>query len=209
MARYCDSVCRLCRREGIKLFLKGDRCFSDKCAIERRQYAPGQHGQARKKQSEYGVQLREKQKVKRIYGVLERQFRRYFKMAERMKGITGDNLILLLERRLDNLVCRMGFARSREEARQLVTQGHFTVNGKRVNIPSYLVQQGDVVAVTDKSRKVARISEALAGAERRGLPEWVSLNKDQFSAQLMAYPMGEQLGMGHVKPQLIVELYSK
>lgn len=209
MARYCDSVCRLCRREGIKLFLKGDRCFSDKCAIERRQYAPGQHGQARKKHSEYGVQLREKQKVKRIYGVLERQFRRYFKMAERMKGITGDNLILLLERRLDNLVCRMGFARSREEARQLVTQGHFTVNGKRVNIPSYLVLQGDVVAVTDKSRKVARISEALAGAERRGLPEWVSLNKDQFSAQLMAYPMGEQLGMGHVKPQLIVELYSK
>lgn len=209
MARYCDSVCRLCRREGIKLFLKGDRCFSDKCAIERRQYAPGQHGQARKKHSEYGVQLREKQKVKRIYGVLERQFRRYFKMAERMKGITGDNLILLLERRLDNLVCRMGFARSREEARQLVTQGHFTVNGKKVNIPSYLVLQGDVVAVTDKSRKVARISEALAGAERRGLPEWVSLNKDQFSAQLMAYPVGEQLGMGHVKPQLIVELYSK
>jgi small subunit ribosomal protein S4 len=209
MARYCDSVCRLCRREGIKLFLKGDRCFSDKCAIERRQYAPGQHGQARKKQSEYGVQLREKQKVKRIYGVLERQFRRYFKMAERMKGITGDNLILLLERRLDNLVCRMGFARSREEARQMVTQRHFTVNGKKVNIPSYLVQQGDVVAVTDKSRKVVRISEALAGAERRGLPEWVSLNKDQFSAQLMAYPVGEQLGMGHVKPQLIVELYSK
>lgn len=209
MARYCGSVCRLCRREGIKLFLKGDRCFSDKCAIERRQYAPGQHGQARKKLSEYGVQLREKQKVKRIYGVLERQFRRYFKMAERMKGITGDNLILLLERRLDNLVCRMGFARSREEARQLVCQSHFTVNGKKVNIPSYLVQQGDVVAVTDKSRKVVRISEALAGAERRGLPEWVSLNKDQFSAQLMAYPVGEQLGMGHVKPQLIVELYSK
>ncbi|PIR21126.1 MAG: 30S ribosomal protein S4 [Deltaproteobacteria bacterium CG11_big_fil_rev_8_21_14_0_20_47_16] len=209
MARYCDSVCRLCRREGIKLFLKGDRCFSDKCAIERRQYAPGQHGQARKKQSEYGTQLREKQKVKRIYGILERQFRRYFSMAERMKGITGDNLILLLERRLDNLVCRMGFGRSREEARQLVRQGHFTVNGKRVNIPSYLVQQGDVVAVAEKSRKIARINEALAGAERRGLPEWVSLNKDDYSAQLMAYPAGEQLVMGHIKPQLIVELYSK
>lgn len=209
MARYCGSVCRLCRREGIKLFLKGDRCFSDKCAIERRQYAPGQHGQARKKMSEYGVQLREKQKVKRIYGVLERQFRRYFKMAERMKGITGDNLMLLLERRLDNLACRMGFARSREEARQLVCQGHFLVNGKKVNIPSYLVQQGDVVSVAENSRKVARIGEALAGAERRGLPEWVSLNKDQFSAQLMTYPLGEQLVMGHVKPQLIVELYSK
>lgn len=209
MARYCQSVCRLCRREGIKLFLKGDRCFSDKCAIERRQYAPGQHGQARKKLSEYGVQLREKQKVKRIYGVLERQFRRYFRIAERMKGITGDNLMLLLERRMDNLVCRMGFARSREEARQLVCQGHFTVNGKKVNIPSYLVQQGDVVAVAENSRKVARISESLAGAERRGLPEWVALNKDQFSAQLITYPLGEQLGMGHVKPQLIVELYSK
>lgn len=209
MARYCGSVCRLCRREGIKLFLKGDRCFSDKCAIERRQYAPGQHGQARKKVSEYGVQLREKQKVKRIYGILERQFRRYFKMAERMKGITGDNLMLLLERRLDNLVCRMGFARSREESRQLVCQGHFKVNGKKVNIPSYLVQQGDVVTVSESSRNVARIGEALAGAERRGLPEWVSLNKDQFSAQLMSYPIGDQLIMGHVKPQLIVELYSK
>ncbi len=209
MARYCDSVCRLCRREGIKLFLKGDRCFSDKCAIERRQYAPGQHGQARKKLSEYGVQLREKQKVKRIYGLLERQFRRYFQMAERMKGITGENLMLLLERRMDNLVCRMGFARSREEARQLVCQGHFLVNGKKVNIPSYLVQQGDVVSVAEKSRKVGRIFEALSGAERRGLPEWVALNKDQFSAQLMNYPAGEQLSMGHVKPQLIVELYSK
>lgn len=209
MARYCDSVCRLCRREGIKLFLKGDRCFSDKCAIERRQYAPGQHGQARKKLSEFGVQLREKQKVKRIYGILERQFRRYFKMAERMKGITGDNLMLLLERRLDNLVCRMGFARSREEARQMIGQGHFLVNGKKINIPSYLVLQGDVVSVAEKSRKVARISDALAGAERRGLPEWVSLNKDQYSAQLMSYPVSEQLGMGHVKPQLIVELYSK
>lgn len=209
MARYCDSVCRLCRREGIKLFLKGDRCFSDKCAIERRQYAPGQHGQARKKMSEYGVQLREKQKVKRIYGVLERQFRRYFKMAERMKGITGENLMLLLERRMDNLVCRMGFARSREEARQLVCQGHFLVNGKKVDIPSYLVQQGDVVSVSEKSRQVVRISDALSGAERRGLPGWVTLNKDQFSAQLMSYPVSEQLGMGHVKPQLIVELYSK
>lgn len=209
MARYCDSVCRLCRREGIKLFLKGDRCFSDKCAVERRQYAPGQHGQARKKMSEYGVQLREKQKVKRIYGVLERQFRRYFKMAERMKGITGENLMLLLERRMDNLVCRMGFARSREEARQMVCQGHFLVNGKKVDIPSYLVQQGDVVSVAEKSRQIVRIGEALSGAERRGLPEWVTLNKDQFSAQLMSYPGSAQLGMGHVKPQLIVELYSK
>lgn len=209
MARHTESVCRLCRREGIKLFLKGERCFSDKCAIERRQYAPGQHGQGRKKVSEYGTQLREKQKVKRIYGILERQFRRYFAMAERMKGITGENLLVLLERRLDNMACRMGFARSREESRQMILHNHFLVNGKRVNIPSYLVQQGDVISVSEGSRKVARINEAMEGAERRGVPEWCSLNKDQYTCQLMSYPTGDQLGMGHIKPQLIVELYSK
>lgn len=208
MARYTGSVCRLCRREGIKLFLKGDRCYTEKCAVERRAYAPGLHGRGRRKFSEYGAQLREKQKLKRIYGLLERQFRRYFSEAERMKGVTGENLLLLLERRLDNMVYRMGFVRSREEGRELVRHGHFLVNGKKVNVPSYLVKQGDVVSVKERSRKIARIIESVEAAERRGIPEWISADKKNFSAVLKYYPAREQLTLP-VQEHLVVELYSK
>src|SRR4051812_40892162 len=167
MARYCDSVCRICRRENQKLFLKGDRCYTEKCAFERRGYPPGQHGQGRIKFSEYGLQLREKQKIKKTYGLLEKQFRSVFETAERMKGVTGSNLLSLLERRLDNVAYRSGFANSRAEARQLVRHGHFVVNGRRVNIPSYLVQKGDVVETREKSRNVARIGGALEAVKRR------------------------------------------
>jgi len=208
MARYTDSVCRQCRREGMKLFLKGDRCFTDKCAFERRSYAPGQHGQMRKKHSEYGIQLREKQRAKLMYGVLERQFRRYFHMADQMKGITGDNLLLILERRLDNMVYRMGFARSRAQARQLVKHSHFLVNGRKTSIPSYLVRQGDTIAVVEKSRKLSAVTEAMEGVERRGIPEWLSLEKENFSGKIVAYPSREQLALP-INEQLIVELYSK
>lgn len=208
MARYSDSYCRRCRSEQMKLFLKGDRCFTDKCAIERRQYPPGQHGQRRRKLSEYGIQLREKQRAKSLYGVLEKQFRKYFSMADRMKGVTGDNLLILLERRLDNMVYRMGFARSRSQARQLVAHGHFTVNGRRVTIPSYLVRQGDTVSVIEGSRKRAAIVESMESVERRGIPEWLMLEKDKFQAKVMAYPSREQLTMP-INEQLIVELYSK
>jgi len=172
------SVCRQCRREGIKLFLKGDRCFTDKCGVERRTYAPGQHGQASKKLSDYGLQLREKQKVKRIYGIKEKQFRKIFAEAERLKGITGDNLLLLLEKRLDNVIYRIGFARSRAEARKLVKQGHVLVNEERVNIPSYLLERGDKITIKEKSHKVPAIVESVEGAERRGLPAWLKLEKD-------------------------------
>jgi small subunit ribosomal protein S4 len=192
----------------MKLFLKGDRCYTDKCAFERRSYAPGQHGQRHQKLSDYGMQLREKQRAKQMYGILERQFRRYFQMADRLKGITGDNLLLFLERRLDNMVYRMGFARSRDQARQLVRHGHFTVNGRRVSIPSYLVRQGDTVSVSEKSRKVTAIVESLEGVDRRGVPEWLMLEKDKFQAKLMAYPTREQLNLP-LQEQLIVELYSK
>jgi len=208
MARYRDSYCSKCRSGAMKLFLKGDRCFTDKCSFERRQYAPGQHGQRRRKISEYGSQLREKQRAKQMYGVLEKQFRRYFHMADRMKGVTGDNLLVLLERRLDNMVYRMGFARSRSQARQLVCHGHFMVNGRRVNVPSYLVRQGDAVSVREKSRKMAAIMEAMESVERRGLPEWLMLEKDNWEAKVMAYPSREQLTMP-IQEQLIVELYSK
>lgn len=208
MARYLGAMCRQCRREGMKLFLKGDRCFTDKCAFERRAYAPGQHGQARRKLSEYGMQLREKQRAKQMYGVLERQFRRTFEIAEQMKGVTGDNLLLLLERRLDNMVYRMGFARSRTQARQLVRHNHFLVNGRKVNIPSYLVRQGDTVVVCEKSRKVPVIAEAIESVERRGIPEWLMLEKDEYRAKVMAYPSREQLALP-IQEQLIVELYSK
>jgi small subunit ribosomal protein S4 len=201
-------VCRLCRREGLKLFLKGERCYTDKCAIERRNYPPGEHGQARSKFSEYAVQLREKQKVKRMYGVLEAQFRRYFAMAERQRGITGENLLLLLERRLDNMIYRMGFATSRSEARQLVRHGHFTVDARKVNIPSYLVRPGQVVSVKERSRKVVRIVEALGQAERRGVPEWLEVNKESFTAQVKALPGRADLTMP-INEKLIVELYSK
>lgn len=208
MARYNQSVCRLCRRENLKLYLKGERCYSDKCAIDRRAYPPGQHGQGRVKFSNYGLQLREKQRVKRMYGVLENQFRNFFEKAERMKGITGTNLLLLLERRLDNLVYRLGFANSRNEARQLVRHSHFLVDQKKVSIPSYVVKVGGVIELREKSRKMARISEALEGVARRGVPSWLELEKDQFRGRLVSLPAREDLTMP-IKEQLIVELYSK
>ncbi len=209
MARYCESVCRLCRREGLKLFLKGDRCFGEKCAFERRGYAPGEHGQGRKKQySDYGLQLREKQKLKRMYTILEKQFAGYFEKADRQKGITGTNLLLLLERRLDNMVFRMGFANSRTEARQLVRHNHFLVNGKRVNIPSYLLKIGDEIAVKENSRTIARISEAVSTVARRGVPQWLELDKENFKGTVKMLPVREELTMP-VQEQLIVELYSK
>lgn len=208
MARYKESVCRLCRREGLKLFLKGDRCFSDKCAFERRSYAPGDHGQMRRKHSDYGVQLREKQKLKRMYGLLERQFRGYFEKADRQKGITGTNLLLFLERRLDNMIFRMGFANSRNEARQLVRHDHFLVNGKPVNIPSYLVNVGSEILVREKSKKVGRILEAMETVARRGVPQWLELDKDNFKGVVKSLPSREELVMP-VQEQLVVELYSK
>jgi small subunit ribosomal protein S4 len=208
VARYIGPVCRLCRREGTKLFLKGERCYTDKCAIERREYPPGQHGQGRSKSTEYSLQLREKQKLKRIYGMLERQFRRVFSLAERRRGVTGENLLLLLEGRLDNMVYRMGFAPSRSEARQLVRHGHFLVNQRRVTIPSYLVQPGDEVQVKESSRKVTRIQESLELAQRRGVPEWLEVNKDAFTGRVRALPTRAELTLP-INEQLIVELYSK
>jgi len=192
----------------MKLFLKGERCFTDKCAIERRNYPPGQHGQGRHKFSEYSIQLREKQKVKRIYGVLERQFRRYFHMAERQKGVTGENLLIALEKRLDNIVYRMSFANSRAEARQLILHGHFAVNGKTVTIPSYLVNPGDRVTVRERSKKVARIVEALELSQRRGVPEWLEVNREAFAGVVKALPQRQELTMP-INERLIVELYSK
>ena len=209
MARYTGPVCRLCRREDAKLFLKGERCYTDKCGFERRAYAPGQHGQARKrKMSNYGEQMREKQKVKRIYGIAERQFRGYYYKAARMKGVTGENLLVLLERRLDNIVYRFGFASDHAEARQLVRHGHFAVNGKRVNIPSYLVRSGDVVTVDERSKKIKRIEESIAAVERRGVPSSLELNKEAFSGKVKAMPAREDFTMP-IREQLIVELYSK
>lgn len=214
MARHIESICKLCRREGVKLFLKGDRCYTDKCAFERRSYAPGQHGQARgargarEKVTGYILQLREKQKVKRLYGLLEDQFRGYFKKAERLKGVTGENLLVLLERRLDNVVYRLGFADSRRGARQLVTHGHFTVNGKGVNIPSYLVKVGEVIHLREKGQRIARINEALEAVERRGIPKWIELDKDNYRGVINALPRREDITTP-IKEQLIVELYSK
>ena len=209
MARYTDSSCRLCRREGLKLFSKGDRCYSEKCSFERRDYVPGDHGQMHKKQrSDYGVQLREKQKLKRMYGLLEKQFRRYFEKADKQKGITGTNLLILLERRMDNMVFRMGFANSRIESRQLISHGHFLVNGKPVNIPSYLLKAGDEVSVKENSRKVTRIMGALETVVRRGVPQWLELDKDNFNAKIKTLPVREDLTMP-IQEQLIVELYSK
>ena len=208
MARYRESVCRLCRREGMKIFLKGDRCYSEKCAFERRGYAPGDHGQLRKKFSDYGVQLREKQKLKRTYGLLEKQFRGYFDKADRQKGITGTNLLVFLERRLDNMIFRMGFANSRTEARQLVRHNHFTVSGKTINIPSYLTKLGDEVQVREKSRKVERILEAMETVARRGVPQWLELDKANFKGLVKTLPTREELTMP-VREQLVVELYSK
>lgn len=209
MARYTGSSCRLCRRENLRLFLKGDRCYGDKCAFERRAYPPGQHGQRRGgKYSDYRIQLREKQKVKRIYGLLERQFRGYYSRAERQKGITGTNLLMLLESRLDNVVYRVGFANSRNQARQLVKHSHFSVNGRRVNIPSYQVRPGDVVEVREKSRKAPPILEAMETVVRRGIPSWIELEKENFRGTFKALPNREDLTMP-IQEQLIVELYSK
>ena len=208
MARYTDASCRLCRREGEKLFLKGARCYTDKCAITRTSYAPGQHGQAKKKQSEYCLQLREKQKAKRYYGVLEKQFHNYFELASKKKGVTGENLLVLLERRLDNVVYRMGLGVSRAEARQLVRHGHFTVNGKRVDIPSFLVSVNDVIAVCDKSRSSGRIDEILGVTGSRTVPEWISYDADKMTATVMSFPKREEIDFP-VKEHLIVELYSK
>jgi len=199
----------LCRREGLKLFSKGDRCYSEKCSFERRDYVPGDHGQLHKKQrSDYGIQLREKQKLKRMYGLLEKQFREYFEKADKQKGITGTNLLVLLERRMDNMVFRMGFANSRIEARQLVSHGHFLVNGKPVNIPSYLLKAGDEVSVKEGSRKVNRILGAIETVARRGVPHWLDVDKDNFKASVKLLPVREDLTMP-VQEQLIVELYSK
>lgn len=193
----------------MKLFLKGDRCYTDKCAIERRNYAPGQHGQGRSKVSDYGTQLREKQRVKRTYGLLEKQFRAYFQKADRMRGVTGENLLVLLERRLDSIVYRLGFATSRNEARQLVRHGHFLVNGRKVNIPSYLVRPGDEIVLREKSRSIARISEALDGVMRRGIPSWVELDRDNFKGVVKTLPVREEMTTPAFNERLIVELYSK
>jgi small subunit ribosomal protein S4 len=199
----------LCRRENLKLFLKGDRCYSEKCAFERRGYAPGDHGQAHKKQrSDYGVQLREKQKLKRLYGLLEKQFRGYFKKADQQKGITGTNLLIFLERRMDNMIFRMGLCNSRVEARQLISHGHFLINGKAVNIPSYLLKAGDEVSVKESSRKITRVLEAMETVARRGMPHWLELDKENFKASLKMLPVREDLTMP-VQEQLVVELYSK
>jgi small subunit ribosomal protein S4 len=201
-------VCRLCRREGLKLFLKGERCYTDKCAIERRNYPPGQHGQGRVKFSEYSLQLREKQKLKRTYRVLEGQFRRLFDRADRAKGITGENLLILLERRLDNMAYRLGFANSRAEARQLVRHGHFLVNGRKVDVPSALVKVGDVITVRERSRKVVRIQEALELSQRRGVPEWLEVDRPNFTGKIRALPARTDLTMP-INEKLVVELYSK
>ncbi|MFO7601025.1 MAG: 30S ribosomal protein S4 [Candidatus Desulfacyla sp.] len=209
MARYRDSSCKLCRRENLKLYLKGDRCYGDKCAFERRAYAPGQHGQRRGgKVSDYRVQLREKQKVKRIYGLLEKQFRGYYYRADKRKGITGTNLLTALESRLDNIVYRMGFGASRKQARQLVRHNHFTVNDKKVNIPSYLVKVGDQIGVKEKSKKVPQVIEAMETVVRRGIPDWIEVDKEKFKGTLKALPNREDLTMP-IQEQLIIELYSK
>jgi len=208
MARHTGSACRICRRENLKMFLKGDRCHTDKCAIERRPYPPGQHGQGRTKFSEYGLQLREKQKVKRLYGLLETQFRGYYHWASSTKGKTGENLLRYLEQRLDNVAFRAGFADTRNEARQLVRHGHFAVNGRKVNIPSYQTRAGDVITVRERSKKVVRISEALEAVDRRGLPQWIELDKKAFTAKLKSAPAREDITMP-IAEQLIVELYSK
>jgi len=208
MAKYTDASCKLCRREGQKLFLKGERCYSNKCAIDRRPYAPGQHGSQRKKLSEYGLQLREKQKAKRFYGLLEKQFRRYFEMANRMSGITGENLLRLLESRLDNVVYRLGFGTTRAEARQLVNHGHFEVNGKKVNIPSYLVKVGDVIAVREKSRSLPRFKEILDVTGSKVVPKWLEVDQENLKGKVVALPSREDIDL-NVQEHLIVELYSK
>jgi len=208
LAKYNDAKCRLCRREGTKLFLKGDRCFTDKCAQERRPYAPGQHGRARKKLSEYALQLREKMKVRRIYGVLEKQFRGYFEDADMAKGVTGANLLVILERRLDNVVYRMGFANSRQQARQMVRHGIFTLNGHKVTIPSLQVRIGDEIAVPEKSRNIPVIAAAQDVIARRGCPAWVEVDGAAFKGVIKALPQRDDI-QTPIEESLIVELYSK
>ena len=208
MARHTDPVCKLCRREGLKLFLKGDRCFTLKCAIEKRNYPPGEHGQRRSKPSEYGLQLREKQKMKRVYGIHETQFRNYFEMAERQKGITGENLVRLLEQRLDNVVHRLGFGASRAQARMLIGHGHIRVNGRRVTIPAYLVRAGDVVEVAPASRDREAIKVALEGAKKRRVPSWLELDAVSFKGTVRSLPSKEEMAIP-VQEQLVVALYSK
>ena len=209
MARFTGSVCRLCRRENLKLFLKGDRCYSDKCAFDRRSYPPGQHGQRRgRKSSDYGIQLREKQKIKRMYGLSEKQFHLFFERAERQRGITGTNLLTLLERRFDNVVYRLGFVNSRAQGRQFVKHNHFLINGKKVNIPSFLIKIGDVIEIREKSRKMQVIGDSLDAVVRRGIPQWLDLDKDKLKGIVKAFPVREDLTMP-MQEQLVVELYSK
>lgn len=208
MARYTGAVCRMCRREGCKLFLKGERCYSDKCSVTRRAYAPGQHGQNRKKISEYGLQLREKQKARRFYGVLESQFEGYFELAERKSGMTGQNLLRILESRLDNVVYRMGLATSRAEARQLVVHGHFTVNGKRVDIPSFQVKEGEVISLCQKSRSSVKFKAITESCGARPVPMWLDMNKETLEAKVVRMPNREDIDLD-VQELLIVEYYSK
>ncbi|HWP97406.1 MAG TPA: 30S ribosomal protein S4 [Syntrophomonadaceae bacterium] len=209
MGRYIDSVCHQCRREGEKLFLKGDRCYSEKCAVERRPFPPGSHGQGRRpKTSEYGIQLREKQKTKRIYGLMEKQFRNYFKKAERQQGITGQNLLVLLERRLDNVAYRLGLSTSRKEARQLITHGHFLINGKKASIPSMLIRVGDVVQVKISSLDSHKFQEIKDQAAYKTPPEWLVLDAENLMGRVLAYPLREQIDTT-INEQLIVELYSR
>ncbi len=207
MARYTDSVCRLCRREGQKLFLKGDRCYSQKCAVSKRPTPPGQHGLSRKKQSEYGLQLREKQKVKRAYGMLETQFRKYYTIAERMKGITGENLLSLLERRLDNVIYRLGIGHSRAQARQIVLHGHVCVNDKKVNIASFIVSEGDVITIREKSRQITQIKDLREG-EVKSMPKWLTFDSANLTGRIVALPDREDIDLT-IEEHLIVELYSK
>ncbi len=208
MARYTGAVCKLCRREGKKLYLKGERCYTGKCAVERRAYAPGQHGQSRKKATEYGLQLRAKQQAKRYYGIQEGQFYKYFLMAERKQGVTGENLLRICESRLDNVVYLLGWANSRAEARQLVTHGHYKVNGNKVNVPSYLIKAGDEIAIKDKSKDSDKIKAVLETNGSRPVPQWLDLNKEALTAKILALPTREQI-MVPVEEHLIVELYSK
>jgi len=208
LARYRGASCRLCRREDLKLFLKGERCYTDKCAVERKKYAPGQHGRMRSKFSDYGNQLREKQKVKRVYGILEKQCRKYFRKASRQRGITGENFLVFLERRLDNVVFRLGFANTRNEARQLVSHRHFMVNGRPVNIPSYSLKQGDTIELREKSKKITRIIESLESVERRGVPRWLELDKEHLKGKLSELPTREEITTP-IQEQLVVELLSR
>ncbi len=209
MARYIGPVCKLCRREGMKLYLKGDRCYSEKCAYTRRPYPPGQHGQGRIKLSEYAIRLREKQKVRRIYGVLEKQFRGYYHTASRRKGRTGEEMLSILERRLDNLVYRFGFAGSRNDARQLLRHGHIKVNGKRVDIPSYVASVGDSIELTEGARKFKRVEEAMANADKRPMLSWLNVDKESFTGTVKAAPVREELNEPLIDEQLVVEYYSR